>query len=463
MKKHLVWFRSDLRLHDHPALQLASQDADHLVAVYIKCPQQDEIHHRGKRQLEFIEQNLQSLKISLQQNQVELHILDCAAYTEVAPLLRRFIQQHQITALYAHHESGVNEARRDQQVMQQIGIPFHILNGDCIITPGHVLTSDKTMFRVFTAFRNAWMKQLQHTGFTLTPLPATFKAGVNEACQNREAHWPAGEKNALDQLQAFCLQYLVEYDEQRDFPELDATSRLSPYLAIGAISAKQCLHGIQITLGYLPQSPGEKGFAWLNELVWREFYRHLMHAYPQISKNSCFKADMNRLHWLQDEQLFESWCMGLTGYPIVDAAMRCLKQTGRMHNRLRMIVASFLTKDLQIDWRRGEQYFMQQLIDADFASNNGGWQWAAGTGADAAPYFRIFNPTLQGEKFDARGRFIKQWIPELKMVPEKFIHKPHKWFKSKHITSRYPEPIVDHAIARKQTLLRYQTIPGSSI
>jgi deoxyribodipyrimidine photo-lyase len=458
MKKHLLWFRSDLRIHDNPALYQASQGAESLLAVYIQCPVQDRLHKRGARQLTFIQQHLQLLKKLFKQNQIEFHILECNLFSAVANLLNHFIQQHNITALFANRENGINEERRDQQVKDQINIPFQRFNGDCILPPATVLTQSNEMFRVFTAFRNAWIRQLQQQGYTLAPLPEIFTQPLITPAQSDSSSWPAGESAAQDRLHSFCQQSLLDYQEQRDFPNLDSTSRISPYLAIGTLSAKQCLHAIQSTLGYLPLSPGEKGFAWLNELVWREFYRHLMSAYPELSKNSCFKAPMNQLQWVNDKQLFKAWCEGKTGYPIVDAAMRCLNQSGWMHNRLRMIVASFLSKDLQMDWRLGEQYFMQQLIDADFASNNGGWQWAAGTGADAAPYFRIFNPSLQGEKFDKQGKFIKLWVEELKQVPEKYIHKPHIWFKSQNIQSSYPQPVVDHNLARKQTLLRYQTI-----
>ncbi len=462
MKQHLVWFRNDLRLHDNPALHQAARGGASLVAIYIQCPAQDRLHDRGQRQLEFIDEHVVQLQKQLNKDHIPLHILKCDLYAEIPAILEQFILQHNISAVYANRETGVNEDRRDHLVRERITIPFYRLNGDCILKPGSVLTQSNDMFRVFTAFRNAWITQLQQQGYTLAPLPELFTHPLLDPVQSVSSSWIVGEKAARNQLEKFCEENLLAYDEHRDFPDLDSTSRLSPYLAIGVVSAKQCLHAIQSTLGYLPISPGEKGFAWLNELVWREFYRHLMVAYPELCMNSCFKKEMNQLQWISDEHLFNSWCEGKTGYPIIDAAMRCLNQSGWMHNRLRMIVASFLTKDLQIDWRLGEQYFMQQLIDADLASNNGGWQWAAGTGADAAPYFRIFNPTLQGEKFDAKGRFINQWIPELKMVPEKYIHKPHQWFKSSKQSTDYPTHIVDHALARKQTLLRYQHIKVTS-
>lgn len=459
MKKHLVWFRSDLRVQDNPALYHASKDAESITAVYIQCSGQDKLHGIGTRKRNFIDDNLQALKNTLQQHSIELHMLQCDFYSQIPELLNKHIQQQGIGAIFANRESGVNEDNRDYLVRELIDIPFYRLNGDCILPPGSVLTRNNEMYRVFTPFCKAWLKQFQSQGFSLAQVPElmTEQAEISSPTASSPL-WPAGEKSALQRLDHFCDQHLLDYAKQRDFPAQDMTSKVSPYLALGVISAKQCLQAIEGALGHLPLSPGEKGFAWVNELIWREFYRHLMDAFPNLSKNKCFKENMNHLQWVEDESIFHNWCEGKTGYPIIDAAMRCLNETGWMHNRLRMIVASFLTKDLQIDWRRGEQYFMHQLIDADFASNNGGWQWAAGTGADASPYFRIFNPTLQGEKFDRQGKFIKRWVNELKDVPEKNIHKPQVWFKAQDIESDYPPPIVDHNQARKQTLLRYQSV-----
>jgi deoxyribodipyrimidine photo-lyase len=459
MKNHLVWFRSDLRVQDNPALYHASKDSTSLSAVYIHCPGQDKLHGIGARKLNFINDNLLLLKESLAEHSIELHILQCEFYSQVPDLLKQFIEQRDIAAIFANRETGLNEDRRDIQVRDLIKIPFYRLKGGCILPPGSVVTKNNEMFRVFTPFRNAWLKQFNEQGFSLAQVPELLnKAKGDRLLTGDDLEWPAGEQAALERLNRFCEQHLLDYEAFRNFPAEDRTSKLSPYLAIGVISAKQCLQAIESALGHLPLSPGEKGFAWVNELIWREFYRHLMTAFPDLSKNKCFKDKMENLPWVNDDHIFHSWCEGKTGYPIIDAAMRCLNATGWMHNRLRMIVASFVTKDLQIDWRRGEQYFMQQLIDADFASNNGGWQWAAGTGADAAPYFRIFNPTLQGEKFDRQGKFIKRWVEELKDVPEKYIHKPQQWFKSQNIKSDYPSPVVDHDQARKETLLRYQAI-----
>jgi len=238
-------------------------------------------------------------------------------------------------------------------------------------------------------------------------------------------------------------------------PNLSATSELSAYLAIGVLSVRQCLARLQLEHPEFMQSPSSGAFGWFSQLIWREFYLHLLVMYPKLSKNQPFIDWTKRVQWRQSEQDFTAWRQGKTGYPIVDAAMRQLNQTGWMHNRLRMIAASFLIKDLLINWRRGEDYFMSQLIDGDLALNNGGWQWAASTGNDAAPYFRIFNPTTQSQRFDHGGDFIRQYLPELAQVPNEAIHQPHKWAKKNNISLNYPEPIVEHASARLYTLAAY--------
>ncbi|EAC1534127.1 deoxyribodipyrimidine photo-lyase, partial [Escherichia coli] len=253
-------------------------------------------------------------------------------------------------------------------------------------------------------------------------------------------------------LRQFCQNGAGEYEQQRDFPAVEGTSRLSASLATGGLSPRQCLHRL---LAEQPQAlDGGAGSVWLSELIWREFYRHLMTYYPSLCKHRPFIAWTDRVQWQSNPAHLKAWQEGKTGYPIVDAAMRQLNSTGWMHNRLRMITASFLVKDLLIDWREGERYFMSQLIDGDLAANNGGWQWAASTGTDAAPYFRIFNPTTQGEKFDREGEFIRQWLPELRDVPA--VHEPWKWAEKTGVTLDYPQPIVDHKEARLRTLAAYE-------
>jgi deoxyribodipyrimidine photo-lyase len=332
----------------------------------------------------------------------------------------------------------------------------------CVFAPGTVLTGSKEMFKVFTPFSNAWLKRLMAEGYQVWPKPVSRGEALNWLSVQfaypkvDSSAWPIGEEHVLARLRDFCAEKVDAYGEQRDFPAIAGTSQLSPYLALGIITVRQCLAAMEAALDQLPFERGAAGFVWLNELIWREFYQHLLVAFPHLSKHKAFKADTEHVRWLWDEMRFKAWCEGNTGYPIVDAAMRCLNQTGWMHNRLRMIVASFLTKDLHIDWRHGERYFMQQLIDGELAANNGGWQWAASTGADAAPYFRIFNPTTQGQRFDEKGIFIKQWLPELAEVPEKYIHIPQDWLTVFQPQNVYPAPIVDHSESRAIALALFQ-------
>jgi deoxyribodipyrimidine photolyase len=264
--------------------------------------------------------------------------------------------------------------------------------------------------------------------------------------------WSVDTGDIQAKLRQFCREKVSAYSECRDYPAVEATSGLSPYLAIGALSVRQCVSALygESPDGFLSQGAE----SWLNELIWREFYQHLIAFKPALCRGESFHAWANHLHWPHDEVFFQRWKEGMTGYPIIDAAMRQLQQTGWMHNRLRMIVASFLTKDLHIDWHQGEAYFMSQLIDGDFAANNGGWQWAASTGCDAQPYFRIFNPVTQGVKFDPNGDYVRRWVPELAEVPNRWIHEPWKAPIVKYIS--YVPPIVDHHTERKVTLSFYQ-------
>ena len=464
MKRHLVWFRTDLRIEHNPALHRALESGDEVVALYIDCPGQSQQHGLGSRQLAFIQQNLQSLDQSLEALGIDLHRLECDLFEDIPEQMRSFCLQHQIDALFANRETGVNELRRDRAVRDAIEPKFSMFEADCIVSPGKLVTGNNEMYKVFTPFRNAWIKYFKAYGYKLIPAPeSSNQQTFSNSAVDKGSAWPAGESAAQQRLQQFCREYLVEYKELRDFPALPATSSLSPYLAVGVLSTAQCLDAIEQQLGYLPLSPGEQGFAWFNELIWREFYRHLMAAYPRLSMNQPFKPETRHIKWSQDKSHFRAWCDGQTGYPIVDAAMRCLNETGWMHNRLRMIVASFLVKDLQIDWRWGEQYFMQQLIDADFPSNNGGWQWAASTGADAAPYFRIFNPTVQGERYDKQGEFIRAWVPELQTVPDSAIHNPQQWLSEQELDQSYPAPIVVHKEAREKTLRMFKSSKNQEV
>jgi deoxyribodipyrimidine photo-lyase len=281
-----------------------------------------------------------------------------------------------------------------------------------------------------------------------------------------EALFPPGESAALKRLDRFIRgvdAQIYRYGEDRNRPDLQGTSTISPYLRFGILSPRRAGIAAIRAAANAPNEEGRKSAdTWLSELIWREFYIDILYHFPQVRGRS-FKPDLDNIHWSNDRQEFEAWCAGLTGYPIVDAAMRQLAETGWMHNRARMIVASFLVKDLLIDWRWGERWFMQHLLDGDPASNNGGWQWTAGTGTDAAPYFRIFNPILQGKKSDPKGGYVRRWLPELNELPNRYVHEPWSMPEEVQADARctiehdYPAPIVEHSWARERTLAAYQS------
>lgn len=456
----LVWFRNDLRVRDNPALTAACQAGRPVHALYIHCDKQRQTHGVGARQQRFIEHTLNDLGLELAKRGIPFTQLTGSDFQALPERLALWCSPQHITTIYANRENGINEQRRDAAVAEKLSL--QLFEGDCLMPPGSLRTGQNKPYRVFTPFARSWIKRVSEMGYACLPAPSPqgptieFKpAAVSAAAHDHQA-WPIGENTAHRRLQQFAEQSLNNYPEQRDYPALKGTSALSGYLAIGVLSSAQCLNAIEQQLGFLPLTRGEAGFSWLNELIWREFYRHLMWDYPRLSMHRPFKTETDLLPWNHDSALLQRWQQGTTGFPIIDAAMRCLKQTGWLHNRLRMLVASFLTKDLMVDWRLGEAWFMQQLIDADFASNNGGWQWSAGTGADAAPYFRIFNPTTQSRRFDPDGAFIRRWLPELAELPNKQIHTPGHWLTEQGLGQLYPQPMIDHSQARTRVIEQFQ-------
>lgn len=468
MSTHLVWFRRDLRLHDNLALAAACRHrAARVVALFISTPEQWKNHVMSPRQAAFIQAQLNALQQALAEKGIPLLFEEVDDFADSIETVKAVCEQHDVSHLFYNYQFEVNERERDAAVEK--ALPHVVCEGfddSVILPPGAVTTGNHEMYKVFTPFKNAWLKRLKEGMPECVSAPARRENGsVSSALVPINLHYPQQEfdpvlfpaegKAAIARLRQFCQQGAGEYDECRDFPAIEGTSRFSASLATGGLSPRQCLHRL---LAEQPQAlDGGAGSVWLNELIWREFYRHLMTYHPNLCKHRPFILWTDRVRWRDRAEDLQAWQEGRTGYPIVDAAMRQLNATGWMHNRLRMIAASFLVKDLLIDWRKGERYFMSQLIDGDLAANNGGWQWAASTGTDAVPYFRIFNPTTQGEKFDREGEFIRRWIPELSHVPGKAIHEPWKWAMKESITLDYPQPIVDHKLARQQTLAAYET------
>lgn len=469
MTTHLVWLRNDLRIHDNSALHAACRNSQaQILALFIATPKQWHSHAMAPKQATFIYESLLEVQQSLAEKGIPLHVLQCDDFTASVTELRTFCQEHNVDRMFYNYQYEVNERQRDAAAERELSALDIISQGfddSLLLPPGSVLTGSNEMYKVFTPFSKAFVRRLKEGVPACMSAP---NARENAPLKKKPAIkpfdypqekidsslFPAGEAAALKRLRTFCQQSVTEYPQQRNIPAVDGTSRLSVYLANGVLSPRQCLN--RLLCEHPDGMDDSKIFVWLNELIWREFYRHLLVAWPSLCRHQPFIAWTNNVKWQHNARHLEAWQQGKTGYPIVDAAMRQLNTLGWMHNRLRMIVASFLVKDLLIDWREGERYFMSQLIDGDLAANNGGWQWAASSGTDAAPYFRIFNPTTQGERFDEEGAFIRHWLPELKDVPKEHIHQPHEWAKKHRIALDYPQPIVDHKDARKSTLAAFE-------
>ena len=466
----LMWFRQDLRLADNQALTAACDWAREngvaLKAIYIATPTQWQRHDVASIQLDFIERHINLLAQGLASLGIGFELIQLDTFADVPEFIGHYCQQQGIGRVFAGREPEINEQQRDQACIQS-GIPLVLTDEHCLLKPGTVLNLSGDMYKVFTPFSRKWREIAAR--YAILPLPVPAPLGpvlaepkpllFNNVTKVSSELWAAGEGQAKRLLSAFIQQKVHDYKQDRDFPAIDGTSSISPYLAIGVVSPRQCVAAL---LHHFPEvivddtSPAR---TWLNELIWREFYRHLLVAFPDLSKDHNFNRQADHVQWRNNPQEFAAWCEGRTGYPIVDAAMRQLNQTGWMHNRLRMVVASFLTKHLLIDWRWGERYFRQKLIDGDLAANNGGWQWSAGCGCDAQPYFRIFNPISQSEKFDPDGSFIRKYLPELASWGIKQLHQPStaqtpSLFEQPLFNTKtaYPSAIVEHSAARARAL-----------
>lgn len=457
----LVWFRNDLRVQDNPALSAACSSGQPVTALVCLTPDQWAHHNESPARIAYWHDRLAWLEAELSALNIALIRLPLRLFSDCPAAIEQLAHELQATTLHFNYEYPLNEQNRDRAVCQSLqnrGISAYGHHGDLILPPGTVLTGSGGPFKVFTPFSRAWRKQLIQIDHAPLPAPAAIEPSVQTATESYSlpssdhraydrSLWPVEQSHLELQLHTFVNEQELHYKQLRDFPALAATSALSPALSIGALSARQCMAALQVARA----NDSWLESTWLNELIWREFYRHLLVAFPGQSRLEPFRPEVEaRLTWAENETAFAAWQQGETGYPIVDAAMKQLLSTGWMHNRLRMIVASFLTKLLRIDWRRGEAYFMSKLIDGDFASNLGGWAWSASVGADAAPYFRIFNPQLQSEKFDPKGEFIAQWLPELSALPAKERHHPGAGQQLGR-----PAPIVDYKQARQAALDDY--------
>ncbi len=467
----LVWFRRDLRNFDHAALYHALRNHRQVFCVFVFDSEiLDALPSRIDRRVEFIRESLVELDMALRKDGGALVICHGKAREEIP----RLAAQLEVAAVYANRDYEPQAIDRDNEVARRlhaIGISFCDFKDQVIFERDEILTQAGKPFGVFTAYKNAWLRSVNDFYLRSYPvgnyanrlgiapqakgIPALRDIGF-EPSNLAALRLPVGMSGGAQLFDDF-VERMDRYRDARDYPAIKGVSYLSTHLRFGTVSIRQLArHAWQVG--------GAGAETWLSELIWRDFYQQILFHHPGVVEHA-WKPEYDDIRWetgAAADALFAAWCDARTGYPVVDAAMRQLNQTGFMHNRLRMITASFLTKDLGIHWLRGERYFAQQLNDYDLAANNGGWQWAASTGCDAQPYFRIFNPVTQSERFDAHGKFIRRYLPELAQVPDKYVHAPWKMPASTQsqvgvlIGTDYPAPIVDHAIARDMTLARFK-------
>jgi deoxyribodipyrimidine photo-lyase len=455
------WFRRDLRLCDNTALNAASAAHAEIVPAYVLSSWTKHHAWTGAPRQQFLADCLTSLDEDLRKAGARLVLRQGDAVAELEKLAR----ETGAAAIYANRDPdpfGRAVEKRLHAAAQKLGITLHLFKDAALHEQDEVLTGSDAPFRVFTPYSKAWAKlEKPAPGPTLTrihtpanlaslPLPTLATWGLESEGTLR---MEAGEKPAGARLERFLARPVFAYAEQRDLPAAAGTSRISQDLRFGLLSIRQVYAKLQERLRGADKTGAHSLQIYLNELCWREFYFQVLWNKPEVLEWE-YSAPYRGLPWSHDEKSFQRWCEGATGFPIVDAGMRELRQTGFMHNRVRMITAMFLTKDLHLDWRLGERWFMQRLLDGEIASNNGGWQWSAGTGTDAAPYFRIQNPWTQGLRFDPAGVYIKKWLPELAAIPAERLHKPPA--PGLKLVPAYPLPMVDHAKERDIALATYK-------
>lgn len=428
MKKlTLFWFRRDLRLHDNAGLYRALKNEENVQPIFIfDTTILDKLEDKDDRRVSFIHHYITKLKADLEALGSTLWVF----HGKPIEVYQRLISEYEITALYANRDYEPAAKERDKAVFELLAeknIPFRAFKDQVIFEKDEVLKDNGEPYVVYTPYSRKWKEKIND--FYLKPYPTEKyfeKLHKTEAAKLPSLSEMGFDEHAHDWAETDVdLAIIRNYHNTRDIPSKRGTTRLSVHLRFGTVSIRE--------LAQIGLKENEK---WYNELIWRDFYQSILWHFPRIV-NESFRPEYDRIEWRNNEREFAAWCQGKTGYPIVDAGMRELNKTGFMHNRVRMVVASFLTKHLLIDWRWGEAYFARQLIDFDLASNNGGWQWAAGCGVDAAPYFRVFNPALQTEKFDPGKLYIRKWVPEFQ-------------------SNGYPKPIVDHKMARERAIATYR-------
>ena len=487
-EKGLVWFRRDLRATDHAALYHALRSCERVWCLFvfdtdILAPLIDRGLVRDRR-VEFIHDSVVELADSLRAlaHHDVLAVRHGSARTVVPELARAL----SVDAVFANHDYELAAIERDDEVsdvLAQDGRAFETFKDQVVFERDEVMTKGGTPFSVFTPYKNAWLAKV--TPFYVSSYPIERHAGSFAALPRDESHamptlaamgfektnladleLPTGASGAHALFDAFDDR-MGDYHDARNYPAKRGTSYLSVHLRFGTVSIRS-LARAAIDRAHHGAAKGAKGAdTWLSELVWRDFYFQILHHRPDLARGASFKPQFDRIAWVdgaEGDRRFDAWCRGATGYPLVDAAMTQINTSGFMHNRLRMVAASFLSKHLGLDWRRGEHYFAEHLNDFDLSANNGGWQWASSSGCDAQPWFRIFNPVLQSERFDPEGEFIRRYVPGLAKLPTKELHAP--WRASATTLEKagvvlgrdYPMPIVDHEEARRETLERYAVV-----
>lgn len=470
MTRTLCWIRRDLRLHDHHALSKALANGDETFLVFIFDKNiLDKLPTTQDKRITLIMDALVEMEKKANESGSSVII----RYGDPKVEIPKLAEELKIDALYFNRDYEPYAKERDAFVEKKLrakNIDVQTFKDHVFFEKNEVLTGSREIYKVFTPYKNKWLEMFRAQESVVPDYKCSLKklAPYKNAesillkdwykeigFEKTEVMISGGTSHALKRLKDF-KKNIHRYKDARDIPALNLTSVLSPYIRFGNLSIRDMIRAAI-------ESGDEGSSTWLSEIIWRDFYQVILDVYPKIETH-CFKPDYDKIHWEGRKEHFKLWCEGQTGFPIVDAAMRCLNETGFMHNRLRMVVASFLTKTLLIDWRLGERYFAEKLLDYDMAANNGGWQWSASTGVDAQPYFRIFNPWNQSEKFDEDGVFIRQWCPELRGFSNKKIHYPHEadmveQAQAKCVIGKdYPFPIVSYKAQKDRALLMYKAI-----